>query len=330
MTTTTAIESTRASVRKMRARELGAAAACLSILAACATPGTPQPAPTPSPRPTKAVELVSVDPRAVVVFDGGTGQRMTWAELLRKAGASEVILVGENHGHPLGLACAAALFEDLVATHGCAALSLEFFERDEQSRLDDWLAGLSDEKAFMARTQRSKGNYPDGHRAMLYTAKDAQRPVIAANAPRAYVRVARERGYAALQQLTAEQRRLFHLPYWLFDGRYRAEFNHFMSGGWGPYEAKEEDRLATVFRSQSLWDWTMADSICEAVASGNKPLVHVVGRFHVDHQGGTVQAVRILRPGTNLFVLSFVAESATELQDEDRQRGDAVIYVGPN
>lgn len=307
----------------------------LTLLAgACATPANrTQPGQPPAPRPTLARELVAQDPRAVTVLDGSSGARLSWAQLVERAGASELVLIGENHGHPLGLACAAALFEDLVAAHECAALSMEFFERDEQSRVDDWLAGLADEASFEKRTQRSSsgstgGNWPAGHRAMLHTAKRADRAVIAANAPRALVRLVREKGFGALDALTAEQQRLVFAPYWLVDGRYREEFNKFMAGDWGPYGAEQAERLESVFRSQSLWDWTMADSIRRGLDSGLAPLVHVVGRFHVDHGGGTVQALKILRPGTRVFVLSFVDEQSDSLEDDDRGIADAVIYAG--
>lgn len=303
------------------------------LTSACAASSVRQPAPPAPLRPTLARELVAQDPRAVRVFDGHSGANLSWKQLVEQASASELVLIGENHGHPLGLACAAALFEDLVARENCAGLAMEFFERDEQSRVDDWLADLSDEPTFEKRTQRSSsgstgGNWPAGHRAMLHTAKRAGRAVIAANAPRALVRLVREKGYGALDALTEEQQRLVFVPPWLVDGRYREEFNKFMAGDWGPYEADQAARLESVFRSQSLWDWTMADSLRKGLERGITPLVHVVGRFHVDHQGGTAQAVRILRPDTRILVLSFVNEDAEALEEDDRGRGDAVIYVG--
>ncbi len=303
------------------------------LTSACAATAVPKPAPPAPVRPTLARELVAQDPRAVRVFDGHSGASFSWEQLVERAGASDLVLIGENHGHPLGLACAAALFEDLMALHSCAGLSMEFFERDEQSRIDDWLSGLSDESTFEKRTQRSStgstgGNWPAGHRAMLHTAKRAGRAVIAANAPRALVRLVREKGYGALDALTEEQQRLVFVPPWLVEGRYREEFNKFMAGDWGPYEVEQAARLESVFRSQSLWDWTMADSIRKGLERGIAPLVHVVGRFHVDHQGGTVQAVRILRPDARIFVVSFVDEQAEALEEDDRGRGDAVIYVG--
>lgn len=299
----------------------------LAVCASCASTSPHTGVAAPAGAPVKAAGLVASDPRAVPVFDGRTGAPLPWSELLQRAGAAEAVLVGENHGHPLGLAAAAAMFEDLVAAHPRASLSMEFIERDEQSRLDDWLAGLSDEATFKARTQRSEGNYPPGHRAMIIAAKDAGRPVRAANAPRSYVRLARSGGFEAMAQLTEEQRRLFVVPPTLIGGDYRAAFDAFMSGGESAHAANA--RFDAVYRSQSVWDWTMADAVVEGVRGMHVPLVHVVGRFHVDHEGGTVQAIRSLRPGTRIFVVSFVNEASGGLKTEDKGRGDAVVYVGP-
>lgn len=304
------------------------AASLLALVAACAAPGK-APAADLLSLPVVAAELVAADPRGVVAWDGRTGARVEWSELVARAAAAEAVLVGENHGHPLGLASAAALFEDLVAARPRATLAMEFFERDEQSRIDDWLAGLADEPVFLARTQRSAGNYPPGHRAMLHAAKSSGRAVLAANAPRAHVRLARTQGYEALAQLTPEQQRLFHFPDKLFAGRYRESFDAFMANGSDPASAELRPRLDAVYRSQSLWDWTMGASVVEAVRGARTPVLLVVGRFHVDHEGGTLQVVRHLRPGTRTLVVSFVDQRHDALQEADRGRGDIVVYVGP-
>lgn len=305
-----------------------ALAPAILVLAGCATPGKPASADLAS-SPVVAAELVEADPRGVAAWDGATGARVAWSDLVARAAASEAVLVGENHGHPLGLASAAALFEDLVAARPRAMLAMEFFERDEQSRIDDWLSGLADEPTFLARTQRSTGNYPPGHRAMLHAAKSNERAVLAANAPRPYVRLARTQGYEALAQLTPEQQRLFHFPDKLFAGRYRQSFDAFMANGADPAAADVRPRLDAVFRSQSLWDWTMGASVVEALRGARTPVMLVVGRFHVDHEGGTLQVVRHLRPGTRALVVSFVDQWSDALQEADRGRGDIVVYVGP-
>lgn len=306
----------------MRRAPLLLALACL-LPAACAS------APTAPPRP--------VDPRSPPIFRGADGARATWAELVAAGAAADALVLGENHGHPLGLPCAAALFDDVLARSPQSALALEFFERDEQCHVDDYLAGLTDEAKFREATFRKAGNYPDGHRAMLEAAKAAHRPVRAGNAPRVYVRLARTEGYEKLRTLTSEQQRLFHIPDEMIGGTYRAEFDALMDKPHLPgadpeaVEAPEvkQKRLDDGFRSQHLWDWTMADGLAGLLTDGNKPVVQVVGRFHSDKRGGLVQALEKLRPGVKVTTVSFVSETSDALRDDDKGRADFVIYVGP-
>lgn len=313
-------------MRPIALHALPAALALLLLTACASTHDRPKPAARPAP-----------DARALHMFRGHDGSVVAWDALLSGASEPEVVVIGEMHGHAVGLPFAAALWEDLLKRTDRAALSMEFFERDEQARLDDYLGGLTDEATFRKRTQRTDGNYPAGHRAMVEAAKAAGLPVYASNAPRPYIRLAGKSGYEPLERLTAEQRRLFRIPDSLPTGRYRDEFNKIMDQPHGApgttpkVETPEEKttRLENGLRAQSLWDWTMAEGITDALDAGRAPVVHVVGRFHSDFRGGLIEAVEKLRRGTRVVTISTVDAWSDTLRDEDRDRADYVIYVGP-
>lgn len=325
--------------RFIRATVLGAALAWSAMVGACSGPhqaATTQKSASPA--------LITGAPaRAVPIVHGADGRPATWDELISAAAAADVVILGENHGHELGLSVAAAVWEDVLSRTphtDRAALAMEFIERDEQAHVDDYLTGIVDEAVFVKATRRTDSNYPPGHRAMVEAAKAHNRPVIAANAPRVYVRLARTEGFEKLESLTSEQKRLFVVP--RADqlpqpgSRYRDDFNTIM--GLDPTSATSPDpeRVATVnamFRSQSVWDWTMADSVAQAAAAGNVPVVLVVGRFHSDFDGGLVQALRTMRPGVRIVTVSF-ADAAPPtpergtIREEDRGRAEFVVYVG--
>lgn len=349
-----------------RAARVGARlalAACMAstLLMGCAAPRASAPAPGPAPVPASgspaaaspapaapdaaaleasrlaAERELAEAARRITILDGRDGGTVPWNDAVDRLAAAEAVFLGETHSHPLGLAVAAALFDDVIAKRPSAALSLEFFERDEQSRLDEYLQGVTDEATFRRRTQRSPGNYPSGHAQMLEAARAAGLPVIASNAPRPAVRLARLEGYERLAGLSAEQRRLFRIPDQLIIGRYRDDFLALMtgmSGGKPPPEGEDAAaalaRAESFYRSQQVWDWTMAESMARALSEGRAPVVQVIGRFHSDFDGGTVQALRLLRPGTRIATVSFVNESSATLAPDDLRRADLVIYVGPS
>lgn len=285
-------------------------------------------------------QRVPADAARAVPIRHSDGRAASWEELANVASAADVVLIGENHGHELGLAAAAALWEDVLKRSPKAVLAMEFFERDEQVALDDYLTGITDEAAFLRAAHRAKGNYPSGHRAMIESAKSGGRPVIAANAPRRYVRLARTDGYERLRGLTGEQARLVAIPSTEASAAYRAAFADVMDRNAGLSEAQKNDAafmaeraksLDASFRSQWMWDCTMGESVEHALKLGS-PAVLVVGRFHVDHDGGTVQAVRTRLQDKKVVVVSFVdaAMPAGGIAESDRGRADFVIYVGPS
>lgn len=328
------------------------AALLASVGAGCAATSSADKAAAPAPLTVDTLEasqatLPSAEACRAVSIWRGDGSSATFTDVLASIADAEVVLIGETHGHPLGTAWAATLWDDLLALPARdglrPALSLEFFERDDQTRIDDYLAGLGDESVFLRRTERNPGNYPPAHRRMLEASKQAGRAVFAANAPWQMIRGLRGRDYTWLASLTPEQQRLYRIPPSLIGGRYRADFQALMSGikpgAASTTEAssaptpEQQARLDGSYRAQQLWDWTMADTAVRALALGHRPVVTVVGRFHSDFTGGLPQALAQLRPGVRTVTISVVDEPAATppaLKPDDRDRADFVIYVGPS
>lgn len=305
--------------------------AIAAALTGCAAPSA---RPATDARADAAVRA----PRQLPVLRGTDGSRVAWEDLVAACAQAEAVLVGEAHGQRVGQAFQAALFPDVLRAAPLAAGALEFFERDEQAALDDYLTGVTDEAAFRRAARRTESNYTSGHAAIVEACKAAGRPVIAANASRRYVRLARTEGFDRLRVLGAEQKRLFAIPEFVPEGRYRADFFKVMgaqslldppadaplSAG----DAARRENIDAMLRSQSVWDWTMAESVARAIAGGARPVVLVVGRFHVEHDGGLVQALRAIRPGTRVVTITSIDAWSDSLRDDDRGAADFVVYIG--
>lgn len=301
--------------------EFAGAAFVVVVASACAALSDGSSSARGEPTPEQA--------RAVKLFRGADGAPASWSELVEAACDADVVFIGENHGHPLGLASAAALFDDVLACSPRAALAMEFFERDEQLHLDDYLSGVTTLEQFERSSGRNSGNFPPGHRAMVEAAKRAGRPVHAANAPRRYVSLARREGFERLRALTPEQRRNLRIPDALIEGGYREAFDKVMTPAGEAPSPELAERLDSVYRSQQVWDWTMAESLAQALLSAQRPVVHVVGNFHVNHRGGTLQALERQLPGVRALVVTTVLAWSDSLAPEHQGRGDFVLYVGP-
>lgn len=299
--------------------------AALVSLAGCA--GTRP----PGAETASAIEATERTPPIAPLVDASTGRELTLSEVASRAAHADVVVIGELHGHPVGLPTAAALFDEIVRlSPRTAALGLEFYERDEQVHLDDYLAGITDEEAF--RQTVGKPAEQDSHRPLIETAKDAGLRIWALNAPRRYVRLARLEGFGAYHHMTPEQRRLVEPPDALTEGRYAETFYDLMGSMRGHGESASEgpsERLVGFFRSQNVWDATMADTAVRALDAGARPLVVIVGRFHSDFEGGLVERLRERAPGARLLTLSTLDADAADLDDADAGRADVLLLAGP-
>ena len=290
--------------------------------------------------------------RSVTIRNGdGTGVA-NWNDVVADMASADVVLFGEMHGHPLGLAVAQELWEDILVHSPSAVLAMEFYERDQQIFVDDYLSGVTDRKAFdKACKKTSKNNYP-GHIRMIDATKEAGNPVLAGNAPRRYVSLARKQGYESLEALGVSQQAMFELPIGDREGGYQDRFLELMSG-MGDHAG--EEIAAGFFRSQSVWDATMGKSVVDGLAYGS-PVGQVVGYFHVQYgneQGGSglidairlhadldlgrelkiVSIIQLARDDQELFmgtedVLDDEGEVSEEGEESDLDISTYVVYVG--
>ncbi len=311
---------------------MGVRFAALSLLGAVLLLGgcAPRAVRAAAPAAPEPIGALRREARGVTILRGdGTGP-VPWDEVVDDLADADVVLMGEVHQHPLGNAVQQQLFEDVLTLNPRTVLSMEFYERDQQAALDDYLGGVTDRKGFMKAADRNANNDAPAHARLIDACREARRPVVASNAPRRYVRLARTEGFARLSQMTREQQRLFAIPLTTPKGAYRDRFVEAMGdmathGGEGMIEG--------FLRSQTVWDATMAQSIVEGLDRGS-PVVHVVGFFHVQFGAepggsGLIDQINAMAP-TPLNITTLItlpAESQT-LRAQDAGIADFVVYVG--
>jgi uncharacterized iron-regulated protein len=288
------------------------------------------------------------------------GVPIDWRQLLAAAEWADVVFIGEEHDDALAHDVQLAIVEDLLAgcPRGSVALSMEMLERDDQPLADDYLAGLMEQDEFIEQT--GSAGWPDwigNYQPIIDAAKAAGSPVIAANAPRRYVRLARTKGYEFLRRLTPAQRDLFTLPRGRPSDLYRVRFIEVMThpDHAEPHEEREPSAAAAgehaatslaqhqsgdtaaldaAFRSQLVWDATMGQSIARGLRRpGVGKVVHLVGQFHSDFDGGTVQMLRafsspIVPPRVLTISLQRRDLARASMDRDDLHRADIVIYTG--
>ena len=258
----------------------------------------------------------------VTIIEPASNNRVDWSEVLFQIDKSDVVLLGELHDHAIGHAIQLAVVEDVMNKYPESLLALEMLERDEQGIVDDYMDGIIDAKSFATLTHSSNWGAQDGWMAWYQPIIDAVKQrggsVVAANAPRRYVRLARTDGYDRIDALPASRRAFIDYPEELSGGRYRERFWEFANHG--DEEEMEisvesidpDDPMLPVFRSQQAWDATMAQSIANAQPTKERKVLLLVGQFHVEYDGGIVQELRRRLPRAKVLVISIQREVPEE------------------
>jgi uncharacterized iron-regulated protein len=292
----------------------------------------------------------------------GSGAPASIDDIIAEMGRHQVVFVGETHDDPTGHMLEALLLENAYEAYGApesndgaprpVALSLEFFQRDVQPIVDEYLASLITEKSFRSDS-RPWPRYETDYRSLIEFAKAHALSVIAANAPRRYATRVTMNGRESLNDLSHEARAsLAPLPYGLPSEAYRNQWIQVImevmeeegtkcglpipepAEGEAPVQARapvgSHDTMGNQLHSQVLWDATMAHSIAAFLTQQPDALVlHMVGGFHVARGTGTPEHLEAYRPGTSRMIVLLHSVENIDAFDPapSGQWGDFVIQT---
>lgn len=319
------------------------ALAGLSSLPGCMTRGYYETRSQARYQPTAVLPSTPFPATGLPMFEGESGRILTWTDLMAGVAWADVVILGEIHDDAVGHDVQLAVIENIMSLDPDTALSMEMLERNEQPIVDAYLAGEIDAAAFTEQTGSANwggaGTWHEWYLPMIDVAKRHGAPVVAANAPRRFVRMARVDGFPALKALPPAERALFDLPMPLHEEAYERRFRELMQRMAADHgnPPPTEEAMAATFRAQQVWDATMGASIAGQLRSdlalfGEKGrtgrVVHLVGQFHSDFNGGIVQEVQARAPFAKILVISLKPEHRLALRDEDVGVADAVVYTG--
>ncbi len=271
------------------------------------------------------------------------GNAVTLQAVVDSLAGADVLFVGETHDNAVAHLLEAELLRRADEAYGAAspkrravALSLEMFERDVQTVLDEYLAGLITERHFLL-SSRPWNNYQTDYRPLVEYARAHHLPVIAANAPARYVSRVSSQGPDSLKSLpkVAVEDWLPPLPFPSASAAYAAKFNSFMGGGpaaaGGAAQSSPHGGLH-LLEAQTLRDASMAYSISEFLKRGRDPLVvQVNGTFHSEGRMGVPEQLAQYRKKARAVVVTIVPAEGFPAFDAATRGGlgDFVIITDP-
>lgn len=257
----------------------------------------------------------TVDTKDYTIYAGSETKTLeTMADALSQA---DIVFIGEQHDHALGHRLKLDILKALYARKLKLALSLEMFERDVQTILDEYLAGYINENAFL-QASRPWPNYKIDYRPLVEFCRENKLPVVAANAPRRYVNIVSRKGQTALAELPKSSKAL--LPSLPYPMEIPAEYDRQLSEIFGDHgtgsgtgtaapTSPQMPSAANMKQAQGLWDESMKDSILRFQRKNRgRTIVQVNGAMHSDSGFGIVDRVRKAVPRLKTVVVSILPD----------------------
>jgi len=238
---------------------------------------------------------------------------------------ADVLFFGEEHNDSTGHYLEYTLFKKLAEKYpGKIALSMEMFETDCQTVLDEYLNGLIREKNFITDA-RAWPNYND-YRPLIELAKESHIPIIAANAPARYTNMVNRLGLASLQQLSVTGKSyLPPLPIDTATGAYYDKFSQIMGG-------HSDMPGMQMYQAQNLWDATMGWSIARFFRSHpDYKILQLNGGFHSEEKLGAAAQLEKYAPGIRILNIAAYADDSFDNPDWGKfsKNGDYIILTDP-
>jgi uncharacterized iron-regulated protein len=290
----------------MRRASPAAGAFAAALLIACAA-GAGEPADAAASGPVACVPAAQW-----AVPAAGTASALAGEDVLGLAAGARVVLLGETHEsaehHRWQLQVLAALHArrpDLV-------IALEMFPRRVQAALDRWVAGETDEAAFLdeADWRRVWSFDPSLYLPLFHFARMNRVPMAAVNVERALTAAVAERGFAAVP---AEQREGVDEPAPAADGYLDLLFESWrehLPGDEAASPGRDDERFARFVEAQLTWDRAMALGIRDALARHPRALViGLMGSGHVVHGFGVPRQLEALGLGAPVKLLPWDAKA---------------------
>nr|WP_281501076.1 ChaN family lipoprotein [Cellulophaga sp. F20128] len=237
--------------------------------------------------------------------------------MLKSLTKDDIILFGELHNNPISHWLQYEVTADLNQTEQLV-LGAEMLEADNQTQVNNYLAGIIDAKA-LDTVARLWPNYKTDYAPLVDFAKENELIFTATNIPRRYASLVYKKGFSALDTLSkAEKQWIAPLPI-AFDSELPTYKNILkMMGDHGTPE---------LVMAQAIKDATMAHFILQNHRT-NTIFIHYNGAYHSDNYEGILWYLRKEKSDLNYTTITTVLqENLKKLEKENLSRADFIISV---
>ncbi|MFC3417759.1 ChaN family lipoprotein [Algoriphagus hitonicola] len=241
--------------------------------------------------------------------------------MMTKAEKADVIFFGELHNNSLAHWLQLQVLKGLSKKNAALVFASEFFERDDQLIIDEWMSGKITDKNFETEA-KLWNNYSTDYKPLMLFVKENNIPFVAANVPRRYASLVSRSGLVALD-LVSEQAK----PYF-------AELPIEVDMNLPGYVAMKDMMHGApgnsdyMIQAQALKDATMAESLFDFLEK-DLQVFHVNGAYHSKEGEGIIWYLKRKFPDKNMINIHTVEQDQLEHLDDQHALGGDFILVLP-
>lgn len=248
------------------------------------------------------------------------GNEVRFESMVQIAGQHEVVFFGELHNNSIAHWLQLQMLKQLHQNGKKVVLAGEFFERDDQLNIEEWLAGKMTDKTFETES-KLWNNYLLDYKPLLLYAKKNNIPFIGSNIPRKYASLVSRQGLAALDSLSEEAKRyIAPLP---------IEVDKSLPGYVGMKDMMHGSGMNVDFmvEAQAVKDATMAYSLFDHLDKG-KQILHINGSYHSNNYEGILWYLKKHNPNTRMLTINTVEqENIHTLEEKTKGTADFIIIL---
>lgn len=252
--------------------------------------------------------------------------------LSQRLAQTDVIVIGEYHGHQASHLLQSQLQAALYRQNPLQVLSMEQFNMDNQAAVDAYLHDETGETEMM-EDSRAWDNYRGSYRPLVEFARQHSLPVVAANAPAAVVRCVGREGAGYLNKLPKAERQPLPSNPFMDTLAYREKFTAAITNSHRAKDDAMRMRIDNAYKAQLLRDNTMASRILAArQAHPGHQVIHTTGTFHSEEHLGTVALLKQRAPDMSVAVISpavWPADANDAPLHSNRHKGDYLYLIQP-
>ncbi len=266
-------------------------------------------------------QVICAQKRAYQIFDS-KGKKVNYNKMLKGAQKSDAVFFGEYHNNSIAHWLQLELLIDLKNAWGAhdMIMGMEMFEHHQQSALNAYLSGQSDDKAFK-NSDEYWHNYKTDYKPLVDFCKIHNIKVVGTNIKREYARKVSKAGISGLDTIA-------DLPIPLpFEVDYNLRTYQMMREMFGSHGGNMN--IDDFIAAQALKDATMAYRSHQF--SNGKKIYHINGSFHTDYKEGIIYYLIKLNPKLRVMNISTVEQDQiNQLEKEHLGKADFIIAVPNN